>query len=328
MVKRLSLCWAMALATAWSAQAEDWQDVSKFSSFSFVPLSKLVTEAVEANRTPVPEVSSSMAVETLFFLPRQPEDAVKALLSWNPTPHKELDIFTHHSLSQPVKESDFETLTLDDSHAEQHWLLHTSADARALHLSGKEIELIAQTKEQPDAVVAAWKTILHGRAAVYQEKGVSGLESYEKEHFSPQEGMPKLLEHLPKVEARFKNLLAAVWKPAKSADFSSADYWEKMKVEKHAVLLLGHIVAKHAGDRWQVADFQYHVTSEYDQSLILYEIWTASFQGTSGSLVWRGDYVLSPAVVSMRGVERMFSENIFLQEVKKDINFFRADLTK
>ncbi|MFH1067431.1 MAG: hypothetical protein V1746_05985 [bacterium] len=318
------------MASVWSAQAEDWQAVSQFSSFPFVPLSKLVNEEVEANRTPVQEIPSALAVETLFFLPCQPETAAKALLSWNPTSHKELSILTHRSLQKPVKDEDFDALTLDPNRVEQRWLIEADKNFRPFHLSKQEIERLMQAGDQPSAVVAAWKAVLKGRATAYQEKGVAGLEPYEKEHFAPQAEMPKLLQQLPKVEARFKTLLAAVWNPAEGAGdaFSSADYWENMKVDKHAAFLLGRVVAMRIEGRWQVADFQYYVSSEYNQSLILYEIWPASFQGTSGSLVWRGDYVLSPSLAYAHGMERMFSENVFLQEVKKAIGFFRRDLAK
>ncbi len=72
-------------------------------------------------------------------------------------------------------------------------------------------------------------------------------------------------------------------------------------------------------------DLQWYVSNGYYTAFTCYEIHALD---SGKTLVWRGDYTSISMKQLRKGVERMFSVNIMIQEVKKSIRFFLEDLGK
>lgn len=327
----------MFLTSAVGLCAQDKKELS-FSSFAEIPMSKLVGGEILSNRTPV-DLSTAMTVETLSFIPKPPEEVVQALMKWDPTSHRDMGIIVHKQIGVPAKENDFESFTIDTKNDEEKWFFEQSIKAKGgktkLNVTQKDISRLSKAKESAGSIAAAWKAVLLAKAEACQTDGYDAMDSYKggEESFSLEKEIPSFMSRLSKVNVKFKELLGimkekdrrmAENEEVKGDELLAAYYWEKIKANNQTAVVLGMIKARQTGDAWQVSDLQYYVSSNYYASLILYDIVPAK----GGSLMWRGDYILTPEVLEMKGVERVFSDNILIKEVKKSINYFRKDLGK
>ncbi|MFZ5806147.1 MAG: hypothetical protein ACOY3I_02925 [Verrucomicrobiota bacterium] len=323
---------AFFLAGIASIQAENWKEELKFSSFSSISLAQLKEGNIETSRTSVETPKTAIAVETLCYVAKSPEQVAKTLMSWSPTAHGDLGILAHKSLSAPAKEDDFSSLKLDAEQDEQQWLLDQSESAGStsniLNVGKKDFTKLAKAGDKPAALTSAWRSILYARASAYQSGGLEDLESYQTEDgvFVHKKEWKKLFGSLPKINSHFKDLIKKIQEtdPAETPEgvLPSVYYLEKIKINNQLALVLGATKSVKTSNGWQIADFQYYVCSNYYSSLVLYQIVPSG----NGSLIWRGDYVLSPEMASLKGVERLFSENILLKEVKKTLEYFKEDL--
>jgi hypothetical protein len=323
---------ALFLAGIAGTQAENWKETLKFSSFSDVSIDQLKQGNIETNKTSVDTPKFAIAVETLCYVAKSPDEVAKALMSWTPTSHENLGILTHKPLSVPVKEEDFSSLKLNAEQNEQRWLLDQSESAgsmsNTLNIGKKDFAKLAKAGDKQAALTSAWRSILNARASAYQTGGLEDLEAYQTEDgaFVHKKEWKTLFGSLSKINSNFKDLIKKIQEadPAETPEgvLPSVYYLEKMKVNSQLALVLGATKSVKTSDGWQIADFQYYVCSNYYSSLVLYQI----FPSGNGSLIWRGDYVFSPEMAQLKGVERLFSENILLKEVKKTLEYFKQDL--
>ena len=321
----------MILSSATGEAAAPAEQISSFSVHARLDPVSLKSGAVAASRATLRSVPGSMAVETVFYAPAAPDKVAAGLMSWNPTASRELGITLHHREGRPLGAADFSALTLASGKPEQRWILDRTVPFEAgrspFFLTEAEVRRAAAL-EAPEgggakAASAFWREVLVSRASGYQNAGLAGWAVVLKNggEFKPAVEWGRVFGQIPKVRERFGGLVAAV----QSGNFGPAEtshYWELIKVANGSVLDLGVTARQSRGGGEQVADFQYYASTSYFGALVLYDI----LPHEGGSLVWRGDYVLSPDMLAAKGIERVATENILLQEVKKSIRAFLGSL--
>jgi hypothetical protein len=75
-------------------------------------------------------------------------------------------------------------------------------------------------------------------------------------------------------------------------------------------------------DGFRVAEVSYYVSGQYYISVILYQLIPADVNGVKGTFIYRSDFVLTPSVSRIKGIERIAAENILLLEIKKSARSF------
>lgn len=294
-----------------------------FSVFKDLDIPAIVDGESVGQKLPVSGMASVLASETVFYTSAAPKKVVEFLQSWNPSSHQELGIVQHHSLPTSVKLEDFAALKLNDSESHE-WLIDATGNTSdELNLNSETKKLIWQGTKGKNAnaetVQAVWRKILFSQAEKFQSGGIKAMEPYQRNggSFSLSSSLDKLWNQL----GRMKPIVNKI-------DLNNMDgrtfYWEEMKVEKEAVFDLGAVSAKEDGNSWIVCDLQYYVSANYDAAVTLYCIKPEK----NGSLIWRGDYVFSETIDNLRGVERMVSEKLFLQDIKKTNEALKMDLKK
>lgn len=305
------------------------EQIASYSVHTRLDPVSLKAGTVAASRATIRSVPGSMAVETVFYVPAPPARVASGLMSWNPTTSRELGITLHQREGRPLGAADFSVLNLVATKPEQRWILDRtlpfSADRSPFFLTEAEVRRASalEVGGGVKAVNTFWREVLATRATGYQNAGLSGwvLALRNGGEFKPAAEWGRVLREIPKVRERFGGLVAAL----QSGNFGPVEtshYWELIKVSTGSVLDLGVTARQSRSGGEQVADFQYYASTSYFGALVLYDI----LPHEEGSLVWRGDYVLSPDMLAARGIERVATENILLQEVKKSIRAFLGSL--
>jgi hypothetical protein len=203
----------------------------------------------------------------------------------------------------------------------------------SLHLSKGEGSFFSEIKgdaARPESIASAWSQLLAKRFADYTRGGLSALAPYEtgSSSIQAQSELNSLLSELPAVSNRFSSLLSE----ARSGKSESAPvhYWQLVNIDGAAVLCLGSVYSRVVPETGatQILDLQWYVSGGYYLSATCQELYPMQVGKTEATLVWRGDYTAISNKQIRKGMERLFSANIMLQEVKKTIRFFLQDLAR
>jgi len=274
--------------------------------------------------------NQDLGVESLFFVPATPDSVVNRITSWSPTSHPELGVYIHQEISIPPAAKDFAKLDGAASNAAMRLLeRETLRSIQRFNLSNAEKGLansMFAKDKKPDAVRRFWKQLLNERATTYFTQGVAKLPPYSQggKEIKVREETLALIRSQPKIFGNFKPILAdAIFAPKDSIKRKA--YWELFSIQGFGTFNLGAIYWQKGGEGWQVVDYQYYYSSGLYANLILYQIWPAQSGGRSGSVVWRCDLLSSPFFDSS-GVNRMGTNMMMQQEIKKTIEMIKSDL--
>jgi hypothetical protein len=302
----------LAGATGSPLWADGWRDVSSFSIFSEVDTEALTGGSITGSRASVPDFAGALGVQTLFVMPQPVDQAATVIRTWDPTRHGD-GPSQHVAWTGSPSAEIFAPLKLNGGN--DAWLVEQTKKAAEggglLNLNQQDATKITLGGET-DAVTAFWRGLLLSRAGLYQRGGLSGLPACDLNghSFQPASNVKKLFSRIPSVTSRFQSLTQAVLNGN-----PQSHYWEHSVVSRHGALVLGAI----HGEETRLIDIQYYVTSDYWVSITFYELWPVEAKGQPATLVWRGDYVLTPAALGAQGIERMAAENLLLKEVKRAV---------
>jgi hypothetical protein len=323
----------LALAPVALLNSGPLEEVQTYSSIRKVSLEKLVAGQIEGARIPAEGGELSISTETLFAVPLPPArvvDLMSDTISATTVQASDtLDVELHLPVSKPPKESDFARLKLVGDAASRQLLAQSAkGTGSGLNLNAVEAANLAKA-DSPDAIEAAWHKLLVGRARIFQNQGWVGSSAYDlgNKSFNQHQEIVRLLKTMPGILERFKDSIGSAM-TARLAEGSEPVkfYWETSRIQGDRVITLGAVYSRKVSkNRWQVVEPTYYVSSKYYTSLILYEILPLEFDGKSGSLVWRGDFVITPTIGVMKGIERMAAENITLLEVRKSVRSFAEE---
>jgi len=289
---------------------------------------------VVGNRVPSDGRGLSMSVESFYLLPSPPSEVIKLMLDSTSATDAEasdtLAIDGHYPISTPPQATDFNPFTLSDEKSSRFGFGGSKmldADVSRLNLSQEEAQQLtrAAREESRSAVEAAWQSILLLRAKNYYEGGLVQSDPYStgRGEFQIRQELVALLKSRPDVLERFQDILG-VTMTGKPLDgmLPPNFYWQNQKIQGQRTVTMAGIVARPFQSGYQVVDCTFYVTGGYFTSIIIYEIHPVTVDGREQCLVWRGDFVISPSINFLKGVERMAAENIMLLEIKKSVESF------
>lgn len=310
-----------------------WNERLAATAFAADNLARLDTGEVLGKRATLDQMANVMAVETCFLLPIPPERASQVLMNWDPTQYKELGVVQHVAVSRPPQPADFQSLRLDPAFGPNQVLLQrTEALARgslSQNVSQGELKIFEKNPNQPEA---SWRRLLQERAEQYQKSGLKQMPPYDnvRPAFSIQANWQRVVSMTPEITRRFIDVLQiALNNPSLEAPgLVQKNYWEALSAQGETVLLLGGLAQLPTPESVRTADLQYYVSSQFGSTLILHEMWPVTWKGKPATLVWRADYVLLPASLTAKGIERMASENLLLQEVRRSVAAFSRAAVK
>jgi hypothetical protein len=323
------------------AGADPVASLKTFSAFASVDLRRLHAGEILGEPGSPMKFPNGISAETCFIVPVPAGETAKRLQLWDPSLRGSLKTLEFHTISNPCKAADFESLSLKSDNRPQRWLLDqtvaTLARARKseLNLTREEARQLADcVKTQPDAETksACWAKILLGRATLFQSHGFAGIPPYEMTQplVMPAAQLQTMLRERPSVAREFEPILrqCGVLGNPGTGQLEPFHYWALYEANRRATLTLGAVYLLPLADRYQLLDVQYYVSGSYHTFVTLYQVWPIQVGEKSGALVWRGDFFSAPTLAYTRGVERLAFGAFMLQELKKTIRSFQKDVLK
>jgi len=314
-------------------QAAALETIQGYSGIRKIDPAKLAEGDIEGARIPATGGELSISTETLFAVPLPPAKVVnlmKDTVSATTVQASDtLDVEIHLPISKPAKVGDFELLHISKDPAGKS-LLSASArgNGNGIHVNAVEADALAKAGS-PEEAEAAWRKLLATRARNFQERGWVSAPAYDlgSKAFNQHQEMVRLLKTMPSILDHFKDSIGAAMtaRPAPGMDLPKF-YWETSKIQGDRTITLAAVFARKVSDRhWQVVEPTFYVSSKYFTALILYDVHAFEVGGKPGSLVWRGDFVITPSIGVAKGIERMAAENITLLEVRKSVRSFAEE---
>lgn len=279
----------------------------------------------------------AMIVETCFIVPqREHGKVVEKLKGWNPTRHRGLGILSHHKIGSSLKSVDaFQAFQLEPSRGKGLSLLNDIRELRrgraTVHLSRVEASSLVSAINAMEVdeyerslgakpVSEVWQQILFERMKQYQERGLKGEQGYSVhggEVFQLEE-FNKVLEIRPDLKQTHKGLIKQILYGGGKAEF----YYETLKINGSLTVLLGAYRSEYQNGIWKMVDHQFYFSDKLYSSFIFYDLEPVE----GGTRIWRKDVVISDPFAGNSGMERMATENVLLQEVKKSVRALKKDL--
>jgi hypothetical protein len=320
----------------------------------------LVRGEITGTRVSLTGAEVSMGVETCVLVPGPPEEILNKIKfsevpSGNPEESGALKTRRQFPVTVPPIQNNFDSLQIDSPREKSGWLFGVLdeglADPDTLHLSRPEAELLSKTDDS-GVLTNTWRKILLERATAFQSGGLQAMAPYqtEDEIFNPSKEFIRLMRSRKPVLRQFlelidpimtgKNLHGGETKaikgdqsnpgnpPADSLDTAvpALDkphfYWHQSEIQGRVTLGLAAFLSRPIPTGFQGADVTFYASNSYFFSLSLYQLWPVMLEGRQQTLIWRGEYVITPSVLGIKGLERMAAENILLLEVKKSIRDF------
>lgn len=335
----VGLCCAVSLK-ALAQGSDSLAGLKQFSDFSKIDITRLLEGEILTQRGPLMNFPNGISSQLCFAVPTSPAETAKRLQKWDPTRCKSLKVYVSHGLRDPCELKEFNSLYLylDPGHRPIKWLLDqtlaTSACNSELNLTqieARELACCVGKDASPKTVGACWARLLFARASGFQRNGFASTLPYEfgEKSVNPASQLRSLLQEQVRITREFAPLLQRAGLVSGGAGISPLRpfyFWSLFEADHHATLTLGAVYELNLGDHYQLLNIEYYVSGTYYTSATLYEIWPIRDGGRTGSLVWRGDLFAAPLLRFTKGIERIASGAIMIQEIKKEVRCFQDSL--
>lgn len=341
-VLSLFFCAAVAFGTGSWKEVEGYSDIRKS-----IDLAKLAKGEILGERIQVPSTPLGISVQTCYLVGAAPADVLSRMRDDQSSDKVKasdtLDKKGTFRISMPAQAGDFAPVSLDPGMRSAKSVLGNAleADTRKgkLNLSGEEAAALASSlkplqathgsdwmKAGRDAAQEAFRGLLLRRASQFQQGGLSAMAAYDTGNgaMSAKDELLMMTRSRPKMFERFSALFDSAISGHAPAGATGPThyYWESTRIQGEETFNLGAFFAHQTDGGFRALEVQYFVTSKYYTSLILYELWPVEFEGKQRTLVWRADFVSTPSIPFLKGIERLAAENIMLLEVKKSVSAF------
>jgi len=324
-------------ATAGFALPNPVESLKRFSAFRSVDSARLVDGEILGERGSLMDFPQGITAQTCFVLPVTAAEAAQRLQTWDPSPHEALNVLAFSPIGLPCQGADFASLDLRSSNHALRWLLDKSFAATTgkseLNLTRDEARQLADCAKgnpAPQAVSACWAKLLLQRVALFQRQGFAAVPPYETsgKTISPADQLQAMLREKTAMTHEFAPLLmqSGVLGREPAPTLTPFYYWGLCEANRHGTLYLGAAYLLPLDDRYQILKAQYYVSGTYYTSVTLFQVWPIQVGEKSGALVWRGDFYAAPSLALTRGIDRLATGAIMLQELKKAIRCFQADV--
>jgi len=326
---------ALFLGAGLTVKADPVAELSSFSEFRDVDLSKLASGKILTSHGSPMHFQRGMAVQACYVVHLPFQKAIALHKQWNPTDHPELKVYLHHDLPAKPALADFRDIASAPSNGSVKALVSETEklpDPKAvLQLNAEEAKQFSKDGGSskgavPANVASFWSNVLSQRAANFAAGGASKEPAYNLtgDTVHPAQEFAKLLEEQPKIKGEFKPILGETGL-TDGAKGSPSLYYELFDVEGQAAFTLGASYSKAEGETWQGVDAQYYSSGGYYVLATLYQLWPVKIGAEEATLVWRGDVLSSAELAELHGVERMGSTGAFMKEVQKTITLLQKD---
>ena len=317
------------------ALADPVAELAAFASLKNVDLAKLAGGEVQTGRGPVMSFPRGLAIESAYVVKAPVAKVLELQRQWSPARHSELKVWLHGELpAKPVLE-DFRRIADAPGTGPVKALIAATEkldpEKPGLYVSSGEAKGFPKTPAAtwggtlPGTVSGFWANLLLARAQAFNAGGLARQPAYASkgETISAADEISRLFKEVPKVQAQFSGLVGSL--TGGGAPAKTAHYWELFDVEGQAAFSLGATIEKPSASGAQTADVQYYASGGYFLLVTLYQLWPVDIAGQPATLVWRGDFIASPALGELRGVERMGSGAAMMKQIKQFVTAFLKD---
>jgi len=315
---------------AWGEDLDALTALKRFSDVAPADAQKLLAGDIPSARGGLMEFRNGISAQLCFAVAAPPEETARRLQTWDPSRHEELKVYVFRALHNPCSPEDFAALKFNPKQRPVKWLLDktlaTTERKSDLNLTRREARELGGTASVGDG----WTKLLLERAAAFQRNGVAAASPYEfgNETILPAGQLRAMLAEQARIVQEFEPILKGSGLFGRNGPLTPAGYWSLFEADHHATLNLGAFYRVAVGDHYQLLDLEYYVSGNYCTSASLYEVWPVRAGNTTVSLVWRGDFFAAPVLSFTKGTERIAYGALMIQEIKKGIRCFQADVKK
>lgn len=316
----------LALSLRAGALADPATELSAFSAFKTVDLSKLAGGEIANARMPAPAFPRDLGTQFCYIVPAGLQKTAELHERWNPTRHSELKVYLHSELPAKPGPGDFSKLASapDNGPVRAFFTATRKMEPGQLQLSAAETKSFNPAPSDRAAACAVWSDLLSRRAAGFASGGLAKQPPYQFEGGAvpATAEADRLLKEFPKIREQFVALAGSLsgTPPVRQS------YWEMSDVEGTASVSLGAFCAKNSGAATQAIDLHYYASSGYFVLLTLYQMWPVTVGGQEATLVWRCDLLSAPTLSELHGVEKIASATAMTREIQKSITLFLKDV--
>lgn len=323
---RIPYTLAIIFSAAIAARAADpLAELAEFSVFGKVDLAELAKGDIKTATGAPMSTPRFLSAQSCFVVPKPPTSVIAGMRRFDPTAHRELNVFLHSDLPASPTAANFSKL----NNAPQNGAVNslkaaTEKMAPTLQLSQAEAKKFSAG--QP--VFAFWADILAGRAQSFVSGGAAAAAPYDHTNNPVQPGkeFSGLLRQQDKVNRQFGGFLGSTGLVDGKGALKPDLYWELLQVEDSGVLTLGASYKRMtSGGGVQVAEGLYYASGGYNVALTLYQLWPVQIDSQASTLVWRGDFVSANSLGQLHGIERLASESAMRKDILKAARIFQRE---
>ena len=321
--RHLVLVLLLALPGATRA-ADPVSEMAEFSVFGKVDLVELAKGDIKTATGAPMSTARYLSVQSCFVIPKPPAEVIAAMKRFDPTAHRELNVYLHTDLPAAPSAANFSKLNNPpDNSAVQALKAATSRMSPELQVSRAE----AQKFSAGQSVFAFWTDLLAKRAQDFAAGGAAREAPYDHTGNAAQPGqeLAGLVRQQAKVNRQFGGLLGATGLVGGKGALRPDLYWELLEVEDEGVLTLGASYTRATGGGAQIADGLYYASGGYNVALTLYQLWPVEAGGRASTLVWRGDFISANSLGDLHGIERLASESAMRKDILKATKVLQRD---
>ena len=310
-----------------SRAADPMSEMAQFSVFGKADLAQLANGEIKTATGEPMSTARYLSVQRCFVVPKPPAQVVAAMKRFDPTAHRELNVYLHSDLPASPSAANFSKLNNPPKNDAVSRLANaTTKMSPDLQLSQAEAKQFSPG--QP--VFDFWTGVLTKRAQSFVAGGAAAEAPYD--HTSPAvrpgQEFSGLVRQQGKVSRQFSSFLGATGLIGGKGSLKPDLYWELLEVEGDGVLTLGASYNRSNASGVQIADGLYYASGGYNVALTLYQLWPVEVGGRASTLVWRGDFISANSLGDLHGIERLASESAMRKDILKAATVFQRESSR
>src|SRR5947208_7410661 len=265
-VTPVSVLLLMLLARSTIARADAVSELATFSIFDKVDLAQLAKSDVKTAHGPAMGNPRFLSVQSCYVASGSPAQQIEALRRWDPTRHRELNVFLHSDLPGNPSAANFSKLQNAPYNGPvRSFVSATQKMSPELQISKDEAKKFSPAGAgggaMPAAVAKLWSDVLAARTHSFSSGGTSAQPPYDHagQAVRVSDELNGLLRQQEKIRRQFSGFLGNTGIGRGAGSLSPELYWELLDVDDQGVVSLGAYYNRGgAGGSYQAADALYY----------------------------------------------------------------------